>query len=465
MKKRISFLLAAVLLLATLIPALPVLADGEEAVANTFNVNDTNPTISTAADYMAFFEAAFKTGVTGQFEGRTVTLLHDITFNDTTVADWYKQENAVKLDYSNTNWLWFRGTFDGGNHTLKGVIVDGSFRDGQAGLFPYAAFGASIKNLTVDGFYVCGTNTNNDPLFARAGIAGLVGCGKEKLSIENVTMKNGIVTATENAKGALGAMIGTFSDNDKVSALKITDCTIENVQVLKGASQCAYMGGVIGYVECGTTNGFNLDFSGSVFQPVGSMDDEMTLKAIGLFRYKPGNDAQVNSTWYVRNTATGSVKGMEMRYSTDTKTDYGQVIYCDHTDAYHQALVDIGCYGASAIPTVKLVGVQPATDGSNDLRFVGMIKKVDLDLITALGFEITVGDKTVGTDEIKCTGLYESIKENGNNKAAPEGYYFFTFVVTDVADGTAFTVKACTTVDGKVCATTAGAYTHTRAAS
>ena len=36
MKKRISFLLAAVLLLATLIPALPVLADGEEAVANTF---------------------------------------------------------------------------------------------------------------------------------------------------------------------------------------------------------------------------------------------------------------------------------------------------------------------------------------------------------------------------------------------------------------------------------------------
>ena len=114
---------------------------------------------------------------------------------------------------------------------------------------------------------------------------------------------------------------------------------------------------------------------------------------------------------------------------------------------------------------MKLVGVQPATDGSNDLRFVGMIKKVDLDLITVLGFEITVGDKTVGTDAIKCTGLYESIKENGNNKAAPEGYYFFTFVVTDVADGTAFTVKACTTVDGKVCATTAGAYTHTRAAS
>ena len=35
MKKRISFLLAAVLLLATLIPALPVLADGEEVIANT----------------------------------------------------------------------------------------------------------------------------------------------------------------------------------------------------------------------------------------------------------------------------------------------------------------------------------------------------------------------------------------------------------------------------------------------
>jgi hypothetical protein len=41
--RKISFLLVVVLVLTTLIPALPVLADGEEVIANTFNVNDTNP--------------------------------------------------------------------------------------------------------------------------------------------------------------------------------------------------------------------------------------------------------------------------------------------------------------------------------------------------------------------------------------------------------------------------------------
>lgn len=470
MKKRISFLLAAVLLLATLIPALPVLADGEEAVANTFNVNDTNPTISTAADYMAFFEAAFKTGVTGQFEGRTVTLLHDITFNDTTVADWYKQENAVKLDYSNTNWLWFRGTFDGGNHTLKGVIVDGSFRDGQAGLFPYAAFGASIKNLTVDGFYVCGRNTANDPIFARAGIGGLIGCVKENLTIDNITMKNGIVTCVEGGKGALGALIGTYAnDGVKNAKLSINNCTIEeSVRVLKGASDCAFTSGLIGYIEGGfAAHPSFIDVTGSVLQASGSMDAAVTLKPLGIYRFKGANDPKQGATWYVENSSNGYKQGVPMNTVTTVTNPLGDnhFAFADYTESYNQAIIDSGCYGASAIPTVKLVGVQRATDGSNDLRFVGMIKKVDLDLITALGFEITVGDKTVGTDEIKCTGLYESIKENGNNKAAPEGYYFFTFVVTDVADGTAFTVKACTTVDGKVCATTAGAYTHTRAAS
>lgn len=122
-------------------------------------------------------------------------------------------------------------------------------------------------------------------------------------------------------------------------------------------------------------------------------------------------------------------------------------------------------YGTDAVATVQLVGVQPATNGSNDLRFVGLIKKVDLSLITDLGFELTVGDKKVGTDQIQCTKVYESIMAAGETVTAPEGYYFFTFVVTGVGNGTVFTFNASATVKEKICTTTVGSYTHTGAAS
>lgn len=90
MKKKVSFFLVIVLILATLIPALPVLAadetTGGETITNTFNFEDSNPTISTKDDYIAFFKAAFVDNK--NFSGKNVTLLHDITFNDTTDADW-----------------------------------------------------------------------------------------------------------------------------------------------------------------------------------------------------------------------------------------------------------------------------------------------------------------------------------------------------------------------------------------
>ena len=70
MKKRISFLLAAVLILAVLLPALPVLAEGE----NTFKADDANPTISTAADYINFFKAVFKDK--NNFAGKTGSAVH-----------------------------------------------------------------------------------------------------------------------------------------------------------------------------------------------------------------------------------------------------------------------------------------------------------------------------------------------------------------------------------------------------
>ena len=86
-------------------------------------------------------------------------------------------------------------------------------------------------------------------------------------------------------------------------------------------------------------------------------------------------------------------------------------------------------------------------------------------MVKTLGFEVTVGETTVGTDRISCTKVYTSILENGKPLAAPDGYYYFTFVVTGVAEGTEFAVKAVTVADEKTCNTTVGNYVYSRTAS
>lgn len=470
MKRKISFLLVAVLLLATLIPALPAFAVDpkpsaapEEDENGTFRYADENPTISTAKDFIAFFYAANKGGNAVYYLGKTVTLLNDITFNDTSVNEWYKQENATKLGWATIgnqwgdNWSWFSGTFDGQGHTLKGVIVEGSIRAGQAGLFPATRF-ATIKNLNVDGFYVCNTEETygwNDR--GGFGTGGLVGYAAKDLTVENCSLKNGIVTSAKENMGAIGALVGVYEAMDGGSnfTVKITDTTVTDVTV---ENKCAQIGGIIGHVSNRYNTCVTFNLSGSTFRPADSVDN---IKPIGVLAfYDPTGKGDVVFT----NSANGCEETFVMRAGQTSAYGDGNS-YTDFTSEGNKAVLSLGCYGADANPMVKIKGVQPATDGSNDLRFVGLIKQGDLTAITDLGFILTANGVTVGADKIRCTKVYTSIKAAGETETAPEGYYYFTFVVTDVTEGTEFTVIATATVNEKVCTTTAGSYTHTRAAS
>lgn len=453
MKKRIRFLLAVALILAIMlpaIPALPVLADGE----NTFDANAENPTISTAADYIAFFKAAFVDK--NDFAGKTIVMAKDIDLNDTTAEEWYANEGVTKLSGNNGSWNWFSGTFDGGNHTLKGAIVDGLYRknDAPIGIFPYA-INATIKNLVVDGFYVCSPNTTVSASYGEGGIGGLIGHAKGNITIDNVTMRNGIVTCVENGKGAMGAIIGNYEPGAEKQAVNLTNCTVENtVEMLAGENAAiSYMGGMVGMTEASNSSIhliMNVDLTGSCIQPKGSLGDSVTLKPWGYGRNGHGTYQHV---FNIKNGATG--------YTTNGNKWLGtKVIY---TDALNEYVLASGCYGATAAPVVRLAGTQTRTS-DNAVRFVGMLKiPASLDDVSELGFEITVGETTKDAKDIKCTKVYTSIQENGKPKEAPEGYYYFTFILTDVPAGTTFTFRASATVGGVVCTTTTATYTYTLA--
>ena len=448
MKKRISFLLAAVLILAVLLPALPVLADGE----NTFKADDANPTISTAADYIAFFNEAFKNG--NAFGGKTITLLNDITFNDMSSDNWYAQAGVTALvgtDGAN----YFSGTFDGNGHTLRGVVVNGSTPrwDIPCGLFP-AASGATIKNLTIDGFYVCGTNTSAGSLsYGKAGVGGLIGHVNKDITIDNVTMRNGIVTCVENGQAGIGALIGAFGGKEfgRTMDLKMTNCTVEEtVRVIAGANSTVHIGGMFGYTEDNTWINsdrdhirFLIDVTGSCIRPTGANG---TLQPWG---YCHNTDNNYQFVWAVKNDAVG--------YASGNLWPGANTVY---TNQLNERMLASGCYGATAAPVVRLAGTQTRA-ADNAVRFVGMLKIPEsLEDVSLLGFEVTVGNVTKGAGDIKCTKVYTSVLENGVQKNAPDGYYYFTFALTGVNTGTAFTVRACATVGEKVCTTTAATYTY-----
>ena len=460
MKKKISFILAVIMILAVMIPAIPASADG----GNTFNANDANPTISTAEDYIAFFNAAFVDK--NSFSGKTVTLMNDIVLNDTTDADWYLSAKN-KFNGEDGPWQAFSGTFDGNGHTLKGVVVTGDFRkdDRAVGIFPCTT-SATIKNLTVDGFYVCGNEPEqSQPNAYFAGVGGLIGSALVNVVVDNCVMRNGIVDCVGNRKQGVGTIIGAYKRFDGIGeTFEITNCTVEDTVSIEDRSEgTAFVGGIIGAVYDSNRTGLGgliLDFSGSVFQPAGSVGDNATLSPIGTIAHLKASEG--NAAVYVRNTNVG-VEGI---YDAGDYGWFGPDATAN--SAKTLALVTKAkCYGNDAAPVVKFAGIQTRAE-DNAVRFVGLIKKPDnnnFDAISTLGFEVSAnGGNKVGPDVIKSTKVYINILENGLPTAAPDGYYYFTFVVSNVDVGTTFRIAARTTVNGVDCYSATYSYTYTSTA-
>jgi len=182
------------------------------------------------------------------FNGKTITLAADINLSGYTTGDGW---TPIGKDTDP-----FSGTFDGGNHTITHLKIDGSGIS-FIGLFGYVD-GGTIKNLQLDGVAVravssSGTGGNN--------VGGVVGIVSGSVSnchvtgtVEGITSVGGvagwaraIVLADCTSEGAIsgayqiGGIAGRITDNSNM-----TDCTATDI-IVTGTDNS--IGGIAGSVD------------------------------------------------------------------------------------------------------------------------------------------------------------------------------------------------------------------------
>ncbi len=151
--------------------------------------------ISTEAELNKIAE--WTSGYSNSFDGITLVLEKDIALS----CD--KDDNATHFKPIGINSP-FRGTFDGNGHKISNLYVEHA---GKAGLFA-SIFGASIKNLTVEGTVVGSSSNGTEP----TGVGGIVGYSSSKILIENCVSNVNVSSSCENT----GGICGYVNDADSV---------------------------------------------------------------------------------------------------------------------------------------------------------------------------------------------------------------------------------------------------------
>lgn len=148
----------------------------------------------------------------------------------------------------------FRGTFDGNGHKISNLYVN---RAGKAGLFA-SIYGATIKNLTVEGTVVGSSYDGTDP----TGVGGIVGFSSSQILIENCVSTVNVSSSCKNTGGICGYVndagsvirncvnIGNIeSDSDKTGGISGNPDIVYNCANFGAVSGKSNVAGIAGNTE------------------------------------------------------------------------------------------------------------------------------------------------------------------------------------------------------------------------
>ena len=209
--------------------------------------------------------AEWTSGYSNNFDGITLVLEKDIALS-CNKDDITTHFTPIGINSS------FAGTFDGNGHKISNLYVD---RAGRAGLFA-SVYGASIKNLTVEGTVVGSSYTGPDI----TGVGGIVGYSFSQIVIENCVSNVNVSSSCENTGGICGYVndvdsvirncvnIGEIKSNsDKTGGISGNPGIVYNCANFGAVSGKSNVAGIAGYTEKDVSLCYN---AGAISAPDGA---------------------------------------------------------------------------------------------------------------------------------------------------------------------------------------------------
>lgn len=214
-------------------------------VSDVAATGQTTFSISTESELNKIAE--WTSGYGNDFDGITLVLEKDIALSCN------KDDKTTHFTPIGINSS-FEGTFDGNGHKISNLYVD---RAGRAGLFA-SVYGASIKNLTVEGTVVGSSYTGPDI----TGVGGIVGYSFYQILIENCVSNVNVSSSCKNTGGICGFVndvdsvirncinIGEVkSDSDKTGGISGNPGIVYNCANFGAVSGISNVAGIAGYTE------------------------------------------------------------------------------------------------------------------------------------------------------------------------------------------------------------------------
>lgn len=210
MKKRLLSLLLVLAMVFSLMPA--------ALAADTLSGSGTEDDpylLATAADLKAFRDMA-----NAQASSKLcATLTADIDLGGEAWTPFEPSSGYVTEAYA--------GTFDGANHTIKGLSVNSTSSKG-AGLFGTVC-GATIKNLRVEG---------NVSASSSVSVGGIVGRTQTSATIDSCSFAGTVTSTKKNGAAGTAGIVGRVN----AGTLAVTNCA--NLSDVTGSGSAA---GILGY--------------------------------------------------------------------------------------------------------------------------------------------------------------------------------------------------------------------------
>jgi len=186
------------------------------------------------------------------FEGKTVTMLNDVTVNAGTVDTW----KANGFSGLQPSWepigkkVAFNGTFDGNGKTISGLY--GTTDSKYMGLFGQVGSNGSIQDVRLKNSYLESTVSSGDALIG--SIAGYC-----QGNLDTVYSNTTIVSSRPRT----GGLVGCYASLNNDEGMQIHNCWYDGSVLLMGDS-ATHAGGLIGYLDKGKVTIDNCLFLGNI---------------------------------------------------------------------------------------------------------------------------------------------------------------------------------------------------------